>query len=186
MILRHIPNALTIARLLAIVPFLSFLYSQEYVYAFYTFVLAGLTDGVDGWLARYFQWQSVLGSFLDPLADKLLIAVSFLSLALIGKLPGWLVALVFMRDLTISIGVIAWYWFIRKKIEFSPTYLSKLNTLLQLTLVTLCLFELAFFTFAPYLTETLILITTFTTTVSYIDYVWTWGKKACASTHATK
>ena len=186
MILRHLPNALTLARLLAIIPFLTFLYQQEYVFAFYTFVLAGLTDGLDGWLARSFSWQSMLGSFLDPLADKLLIALSFLSLAFIGKLPGWLVALVFMRDFTISLGVIAWYWFIRKKIEFNPTRLSKLNTVLQLSLVTLCLFELAFFTFAPYLKETLMYLTAITTAASYIDYVWTWGKKACENTHAAK
>lgn len=186
MILRHIPNALTLIRLVLIAPFLWLLYREEYVNAFYIFMLAGFTDGLDGWLARYFRWQSLFGSFVDPLADKLLIASSFISLALIGTLPWWLVILVFSRDLTISFGVLAWYWFIQRKLDFQPTMLSKINTLLQIALITLCLFELAFFKFAPYLVETLIILTTVTTTWTYIDYVWTWGKKACINSHLAK
>ncbi|AHE68270.1 CDP-alcohol phosphatidyltransferase family protein [Legionella oakridgensis] len=181
MILKHLPNTLTISRLLLIIPFLVFLYQQEYSCAFYTFFLAGVTDGLDGWLARHFHWQSTFGSFIDPLADKLLIASSFISLALLGQLPWWLVLLVFLRDITISLGVIAWYWFIQRKLDFAPTRISKLNTVLQLTLVTLCLFELAFVKFIPYLIETLIIFTALTTAGSFIDYVWTWGKKACSS-----
>lgn len=186
MILKNLPNALTLMRLVLIAPFLVFLYHQDYVDAFYTFIIAGFTDGLDGWLARYFHWQSLLGSFIDPLADKLLIASSFISLALIGMLPWWLVILVFLRDLTISFGVLAWYWFIQRKLDFKPTILSKINTILQLALLTTCLFELAFSQFSPYLLETLILLTTMTTASTFIDYVWTWGKKACINTHLAK
>ena len=186
MILRHIPNALTITRLVLIAPFLVFIYQQEYLSAFYVFFAAGVTDGLDGLLARHFNWQSLLGSFIDPLADKLLIASSFISLALIGKLPWWLVLLVFSRDLTISFGVVAWYWLVQRKLDFKPTLLSKLNTLLQLSLITFCLFELAFFKFPPFLIESLILLTAVTTAGTYIDYVWTWGRKACAKTRQAK
>ncbi len=186
MMIRHIPNVLTLIRLVLIAPFLVSLYQQAYVNAFYIFILAGCTDGLDGWLARYFHWQSLFGSFIDPLADKLLIAASFISLAFIGKLPWWLVILVFLRDLTISFGVVAWYWLVQRKLDFKPTTLSKINTVLQLTLLTLCLFELAFFKFAPYLVETLVLLTTMTTATTYIDYVWTWGKKACTDIHLVK
>ena len=178
MILKHIPNALTLFRLGLIAPFLIFLYQQEYVNSFYTFILAGLTDGLDGILARRFGWQSFFGSFVDPLADKLLIASSFISLALIGILPWWLVALVFLRDLTISMGVVAWYYFIRRKLDFIPTSLSKINTALQLALVTSCLFELAFFQFPSYVRNTLICLTTLTTAITYIDYMCTWSRKA--------
>src|SRR5260221_624177 len=136
MILKHIPNALTLFRLTLIAPFLMYLYHQEYACAFYTFMLAGFTDGLDGWLARRFHWQSFFGSFIDPLADKLLVASSFISLALIGSLPWWLVILVFLRDFTISMGVVAWYLFIQRKLDFVPTQLSKFNTALQLALVT--------------------------------------------------
>ncbi|KTC76885.1 phosphatidylglycerophosphate synthase [Legionella brunensis] len=154
--------------------------------AFYAFLIAGLTDGFDGWLARYFQWQSPLGSFIDPMADKLLVASSFISLALIGSLPWWLVVLVFLRDLTISFGVLAWFWFIQRQLDFEPTLLSKINTSLQLVLVTLCLFELAFFTFATYLVDILTFLTAVTTAASYLDYVWTWGKKAYSRNAANK
>ena len=177
-ILRHIPNVLTIGRLLLILPFLWHLYVGEFVEAFYIFMLAGLTDGLDGWLARHYNWSTPLGSFIDPLADKLLVASSFISLALLESLPWWLVILVFLRDLTISFGVLAWYLLISKPINFEPTRLSKFNTGLQLLLVTLCLFQLAFFEFSPYVLFSLILLTAVTTAATYIDYVWTWGRKA--------
>ena len=186
MILRHLPNVLTLIRLVLIAPFVVFLYQKNYVDAFYMFLLAGFTDGLDGWLARHFHWQSLFGSFIDPLSDKLLIASSFIALALIGTLPWWLVILVFLRDLTISLGVLAWYYFVQKQLDFKPTYLSKINTILQLSLVTLCLFEQAFFQVAPHLVETLIVLTAITTTSTYINYVWTWGKKAYFSTQFSK
>lgn len=178
MILKHIPNTLTVLRLVLIVPFLMYLYQHEYVTAFYIFIAAGLTDGLDGWLARHFSWQSFFGSFADPLADKLLIASSFISLALLGELPWWLVVIVFLRDFTISMGVLAWYYFIQKQLDFEPTLLSKFNTTFQLALVTLCLFELAYFAFPEYCVNTLIYLTAFTTTITYLDYIWTWGRKA--------
>lgn len=181
--LKHIPNTLTFIRLILIIPFLVYLYHKDYVSAFYVFIVAGFTDGIDGWLARYFHWQSALGSFIDPLADKLLVASSFISLSLIGALPWWLVILVFARDLTISLGVIAWYWFVQRKLDFAPTFLSKINTSLQLILVTVCLFELAFFKFNFRLIDGLIILTTITTVVTYVHYVWTWSRKACSVSH---
>lgn len=186
MILKHIPNALSLFRLALIAPFLMYLYHQEYVSAFYTFILAGVTDGFDGWLARRYHWQSFLGSFVDPLADKLLVASSFISLALIGLLPWWLVVLVFLRDVSISLGVVIWYWFIQKKLDFEPSFLSKLNTTFQLFLVVLCLFQLAYFQFPSYVIDFVILLTAATTATTYIDYMVTWGKKACSKKEQTK
>lgn len=171
MILKHIPNALTLIRLGLIIPFVLYLFEAQYQAAFYIFILAGLSDGLDGWLARHFHWQSFFGSFVDPMADKLLVAASFISLALLGSLPWWLVVLVFLRDFTISMGVLAWYWFIRRKLDFEPTFLSKLNTSLQLILVTFCLFELAYFKFASYLINSLIYLTALTTCITYIHYL---------------
>lgn len=185
MILKNIPNALTITRLALTLPFLIFLNNQQYTNALYVFLIAGFTDGLDGWLARYFNWQSIIGSFIDPLADKLLIASSFISLAFIGALPWWLVILVFLRDITLSFGAVAWYYFIQRRLEFKPTMLSKINTLLQLMLVTMCLFDLAFFKVSLILTDVLIVLTATTTSITYIDYVWTWGRKACSGNHQT-
>ena len=178
MILKYLPNALTLFRLGLIAPFVIFLYRHEYANSFYTYMAAGLTDGLDGYLARKFQWQSFFGSFIDPLADKLLIASSFISLALIGILPWWLVILVFIRDLTISLAIVAWYHFIRRKLDLKPTFLSKINTALQLGLVTSCLFELAFFRFPGFVQNTLIGLTTLTTTITFVDYIYIGTKKA--------
>lgn len=178
MILRHIPNMLTITRLVLIIPFLMCLSQQQYIHSFYIFIFAGFTDGLDGFLARHFKWQSAFGSFTDPLSDKLLIASSFIALALIGKLPWWLVILVFLRDLTISLGVLFWYYVIQKQLNFRPTFLSKINTVLQLALVTLCLFELAYLKINPMFLNGLIMVTGLTTASTFVDYVWTWGKKA--------
>lgn len=176
--LKHLPNILTISRLILIPFFLVLIYKQEFTGAFYLFMIAGVTDGLDGWLARKFNWRSTFGSFIDPLSDKLLIASSFISLVYINSIPLWLVVLVFMRDISISFGVLAWYCFIKQPIDFKPTLISKLNTFFQISLVILCLWELAFFTKYPTLQANLILLTTITTSVSFIDYVWTWGRKA--------
>ena len=178
MILKNIPNALTLFRLGLILPFVLYLFNHQYSEAFYVFILAGLTDGLDGWLARLFHWQSFFGYFVDPMADKLLVAASFISLALIGILPWWLVALVFLRDLTISIGVLGWYWFRQRNLDLMPTLLSKCNTALQLLFVTLCLFELAYFKFPSYLINSLIYLTAFTTSITYIHYLWVGYHKA--------
>lgn len=178
--LKNIPNALTTCRLVLIAPFLFALYRQSYMLAFYLYLLAGFTDGLDGWLARLYKWQSSFGSFIDPLADKLLIAASFIALALMGLLPWWLVILVFMRDVTISMGVVAWYCFVPREIDLKPTILSKINTVVQIWLVTLCLFELAFYKFDYQYITYFIILTTVTTSLTYVNYVWTWGKKACA------
>lgn len=175
--LRYLPNIITCLRLLLIIPFLIALSDDEFLWAFYLFITAGISDGIDGWLARQFNWQSKLGGFIDPLADKLLIACSFISLAYLGYLPWWLVALVFFRDIVITGGVIAWYRLFGH-IDFEPTVLSKSNTVLQIMLVLFTLYGLAY---QPIVKEVMLLLTaltTLTTTMSFIDYVWYWGRRA--------
>ena len=174
---------LSVFRLLLIGPFLTYLYSKHYDYAFYVFILAGLTDGIDGWLARQFQWLTPFGRFIDPLADKLLVTASFISLALLGKLPWWLVILVFLRDATISIGVLFWYKCIERSFNFMPSMLSKLNTAVQILLVAICLLDMAFPPISPNPISFLIYLTALTTTITYIDYAWTWGRRTCSIKH---
>lgn len=176
--LKQIPNALTIIRLLLIAPFLICLFHQQFPYAFYIFLIAGVTDALDGWLARGFSWQSNVGKLIDPMADKLLISASFISLAILSVLPWWLVILIFARDCTISLGAIAWYLLISKNADLKPTYISKVNTVLQLTLVMLCLYDQAFALNLPLLMQVFLGLTAMTTSISFLDYVWTWGRKA--------
>lgn len=177
MMLRNLPNAMTLLRMVLIVPFLYFLSRQEFVSAFYLFVFAGFTDAMDGWLARFFRWQSAFGTLIDPIADKLLIASSFIALAMMGYLPWWLVSLVFLRDLAIALGVYVWYVTIHQRLILRPTYLSKINTVIQLSLVVVCLYEQAFGPLSFPLYRILLTMTTFTTSFSFIDYAWIWFKK---------
>jgi cardiolipin synthase len=177
--LKHIPNALTLFRLSVIPPFLLFLYYAQYELAFFTFILAGLSDALDGWLARHYQWQTRFGFFLDPFADKLLVAASFIALALLQQLPWWLVVLVFLRDFNIMLGIVVWHFVMQRSIDFSATWISKLNTTLQLIIITLCLFELAYYQFpSPFMTIW-IYLTALTTGISYLDYARIWIMRAC-------
>lgn len=184
--LKYLPNLFTLTRFFLIVPFLFFFYQKSYDYALYIFVIAGFTDGLDGWLARQFNWQSRLGLILDPIADKVLIVLSFVCLALINQMPWWLIELVLFRDMSILLGIFAWYRVMRRGLEFKPTWLSKINTFIELFLVSYCLFELSFFNAFMPLKTILISVVALTTTGSYIEYMWMWAKKAAISQLRTK
>ncbi len=176
--LKYLPNAFTILRFLLVLPFLFFFCQKNYANAFYIFLFAGFTDGVDGWLARQFSWQSTLGLILDPIADKLLIVSSFIALALMSKIPWWLIELVLFRDFSILLGVLAWYRVMGRGLEFKPTQLSKINTVIEFLLISYCLFEQAFYWFCGPLKYILIGLVAFTTTASYVEYMWMWAKRA--------
>ena len=107
MIPRWLPNAITIARMVAALPLLALLVSGRYPQAFWLAVIAGSTDALDGWLAKRYQCRSVIGGILDPVADKLLLSVCFYGLWWVGELPGWLTAVVLGRDLVILAGAFA-------------------------------------------------------------------------------
>ena len=176
--LKQIPNALTIIRLILIAPFLICLFHDHYACAFYICLIAAVSDVLDGLLARWFAWQTYLGKIIDPMADKLLIATSFISLAMLHILPWWLVILIFSRDCIITLGFLAWCFFIPKKPDLKPTNISKMNTVLQMSLVVLCLAEQGFAFQVPHLLPIMIGLTAMTTVITLCDYVWTWGRKA--------
>ncbi|MFY8134104.1 MAG: CDP-alcohol phosphatidyltransferase family protein, partial [Aquimonas sp.] len=107
--LRHLPNALTILRLLLVPPLAVLLLRGEYESALWVAAIAGLTDALDGALARMFRWQSWLGGVLDPLADKLLVVTGYACLWWQNVIPDWLAALVALRDLVIVAGATVWH-----------------------------------------------------------------------------
>lgn len=179
---KQLPNLLTAGRLCSIVPFLFFFFEKKFEIALYVFLAAGLTDALDGWLARHFHWQSLLGLFLDPIADKLLIVLSFFSLAWVQILPWWLIILVLFRDLSILVGVLAWYYVMRREIDFKPSILSKINTFMELLLVCYCLLSLVFALQHPWILDALIGVVALTTILSHVGYLWMWAKKASVQT----
>ena len=107
---RDLPNLISFARILLSLPIVWLLYEREFSYALILFAVAGFSDGLDGFLAKHFHWQSHLGGLLDPLADKALLMSSFLVLGGLGLIPIWLVILVIFRDLTIMGGALYYHF----------------------------------------------------------------------------
>jgi len=132
-----LPNIISFARLCAVPFAIWFVLHAHFGTAFTLFALAGISDAVDGWLARR-RGGSVLGSILDPLADKALMVGMYVTLAVIGQLPDWLAMLVVFRDLVIVGGVVL-LWMSAQPMLIRPLEVSKANTALQIALVAVVL-----------------------------------------------
>jgi len=129
--LRHIPNLICIMRMLLVAPIVMSLLDKNYPQALWLIVIAGLSDGLDGFLARRFNWTSRVGGLLDPFADKLLFVSVFASLTYMGLVPLWLFAVVIGRDSIIVSGAMA-YEFLIGPVEPRPSKVGKLNTVMAL------------------------------------------------------
>ena len=174
--LRNIPNLLCILRMFLTVPVAWMILAGNPVAALALFFIAGFTDGLDGFLAKRFRWQTELGGILDPLADKLLMFSSFVCLWAIGAVPAWLLLAVVGRDLVIVAGAVT-YRARRGPFEASPTRISKLNSALQLLFALLTLIRLASGFPPPAALEILAWLVLATTVVSGTDYVVSWTKR---------
>jgi len=171
--LRHLPNLITCIRFILIGPILGCLLTKSYPLAFYLFVIAGLSDGLDGFLARFFNWTTPLGALLDPLADKLLLMGSFIVLAYLKQIPLGLTMTVIGRDIWIMGGALLYrYWV--GPLDYKPVWISKLNTFFQLVLVSLLIIKLAFFELRIELIQRIIEAVFVTTLLSFIQYTWMW------------
>ena len=172
--LRHqIPNLLTLARIAAVPVLILFLYEGRYGAALAVFVLAGITDGLDGWIAKRFKCVTRLGSILDPLADKILIVSTYVMLVLAGDLPFWLILLIGFRDLGIIAGVLVLNT-LNGHVQMQPSLLSKVNTFLQISLVILVMVErIGLIVLGP-AAEILLWFVAVTTVASAIHYVYFW------------
>lgn len=133
-----IPNLITLARILLVPVVVWAIASGEMLFAFLLFVAAGVSDIVDGFLAKRFGMTSELGAFLDPLADKILIVSVYAALGITGAIPGWLVILVVSRDLMI-VGAVMLSWLVGSPVEMKPHTVSKLNTAAQIVFAGLVL-----------------------------------------------
>ncbi len=127
----NIPNMISLGRVLSVPVVFWLLLSGRYQAAFFLFVAAGVSDAIDGWLAKRYNWQTELGAYLDPLADKLLIVCIFVAMGWRGELPSWLVIAVVSRDLLIVTGVML-AWLLDHPVIIKPLIVSKLNTFAQL------------------------------------------------------
>lgn len=174
---RDIPNLITGLRILLVAPFLWLLLEERYGAALALFVIAGVSDALDGFLAKYYGWASELGGLLDPIADKLLLMGAILALGWLNELPGWLVALVIARDLVIVGGAVAYHLRI-ERFHATPLTISKLNTLTQLLLVGAVIVHYGLTPLPAWLLTGGIYLTALTTFWSGAAYVWRWGRLA--------
>lgn len=170
--LRHLPNLISCFRIALVVPLIVAIFSDRYEFALVVAGLAGVSDGVDGWLARRFRWQSRLGSILDPVADKLMLVGCMVALGWLHEAPRWVVAIVVLRDAVITLGALAWHRVLRN-FEARPSWLSKATTVAQIGFVLLVLAAQTFDWRVPMAIP--VWIVAILTVASGVDYVVRWG-----------
>jgi cardiolipin synthase (CMP-forming) len=176
---RHLPNLISAIRILLVWPIVTALLARDSRTALLLIVIAGASDGLDGYLAKRFHWQSRVGGILDPLADKLLLVAAFLTLAYQGLAPVWLAAVVVLRDVVIISGGVAFEFLIRP-VEPEPSPVSKVNTGAQLLFLVAVLGADAFGWPPPGWIVALGAAVLVTCAVSGLDYVMRWARLAMA------
>ena len=166
----NIPNILTLVRLLCAPLFVILLLQDLRVHALLVFTLAGITDGLDGWIARWLDQRTLLGAYLDPAADKLLLVSAFICLAMAGIIPDWLAVVVLSRDILIVVGI-AIFSIAQKKVHMRPSRVSKCTTAAQTMMVIAALAVSIFAEFA-WVRIVLIWVTATLTVVSGLHYLY--------------
>lgn len=169
----HIPNLLTVLRIVATPVIVILLKYELFPQALLVFVLAGVSDGLDGYIAKRFNYQSRLGAILDPVADKLLLVTCFIVLTVMTYLPFWLLVVVAFREIVIVGGYLLLAT-LEDEVKMSPTLVSKLNTVLQICLVAAVLIQLGFGLTLGYAVPSLVVMVAVTSVLSGIHYVWVW------------
>ena len=170
----NLPNLITLARLLSVPLAIWLILGERYTAAFWLFVAAGLSDALDGYIAKRFDRRTRLGALLDPAADKALLTGVYVTLWIVGQLPGWLIFLVVLRDVLIVLGFVLIHATAAPK-RFDPLYISKVNTLVQLALVAFVLARGVGIE-AESVKWALILAAAATTVLSGLSYLVRWAR----------
>lgn len=169
-----IPNLITVARIILVPVFIMLFLDQRFALALLVFLVAGLSDGLDGFLARVLHQRTQLGAMLDPLADKLLVATAYVCLGMGALIPSWLAVLVVSRDMLIVGGLaLLHFWGVSVRDRIAPTVLSKINTCGQIALIVAVLAQYSFALPWQALIHVLIVTATVTTTLSGAHYIFT-------------
>ncbi|MDH4322384.1 MAG: CDP-alcohol phosphatidyltransferase family protein [Desulfobulbaceae bacterium] len=165
----NVANAITVLRILLIPLLVIFLIENEPRFAFLVFLAAGISDGLDGFVARVFKQKTLVGAYLDPIADKLLLNTAFVTMAVLGILPAWLAVVVVSRDVIIVAGIGVLMLFDRP-LQIQPSLVSKATTCLQLCLVGVFL-GLQYLPILARLERPLVYLTAIFTLLSGLHYV---------------
>lgn len=174
--LRHLPNAISAARLLSALPIGWLLVAELYVWAFAVLLVAGLSDALDGWLVRRYGWHSRLGAWLDPAADKALMLAIYLAVALNGLIPMWLFWLVIGRDVWLTVMTFV-YQRVVGPLDVQPLVISKINTALQILLVLVAVLKVGVLAIETTWVALLSVIVAATTVLSGLAYTLLWGAR---------
>jgi cardiolipin synthase len=183
--LATIPNVICVLRMVLAVPIVWLLAEGQYGATLILFAIAAVSDALDGYLAKTFNWATELGKVLDPVADKLLLVSVFITLTWLGLIPLWLAAVAVGRDVIIGVG--AWvYKEMFGPVEGRPTMPSKLNTLVQLLFVIAVVGRAAYPAVPEWLIIALGVMVFVTTVVSGVDYIRIYVRKAIAVSDARR
>ena len=179
---KDIPNLISIGRILLVLPIVAVLLDQRFGLALILFAIAGISDALDGFIAKHYHFESRLGSILDPLADKLLLVASFASLTWLGFIPAWLLWLVLARDIVIVLGGVA-YHYLYGQFQLMPLWSSKINTLFQIVLVfTIILKQYTGFVITEWIDYGIWLVV-ISIIISGAEYIVIWGRRAWQQHH---
>ncbi len=176
-LLSLLPNLITLARLLAVPLMIFALLEQSFVFAFWLFLAAGISDALDGLIAKQFGAVTEIGAYLDPIADKALLVSVYVTLGHLGVIDAWLVILIVSRDLMIVGGAIL-FQTLTQSLKMEPLWISKANTAFQIVLALAVLAESGFEVTLPWATETLTWVVAATTILSGGAYTFKWGLRA--------
>ena len=170
-------NIITVVRLLFTPIIIWLIFSSYYYLGLIFFVLSGLSDALDGFIAKQFNQRTILGSYLDPVADKTLIVSSILALGYMGAIPSWLIILIVSRDLAI-LGAVIISWLVERSLKIEPIISSKINTFLQIFYIGLILLNLSSKEEIIYLNifilPTFSILIAFSTLTSWFSYLILW------------
>jgi cardiolipin synthase len=172
-LMSYLPNIITLFRIAMVPVLILLLKEQAYLAALLVFALAGVSDGLDGYLAKRFDCQTHLGAVLDPVADKLLLVSSYVMLTVLHQIPFWLLLTVAFRDFLIVGGYLV-YVSLHGPVRMRPSYLSKFNTVMQITLVVTVLGGRALGLPLTGVVSGLVYVVFVTTVVSGGHYLWQW------------
>ena len=172
-LIRHIPNLLTLLRMCAAPVLILCLTDRNYGLGALIFLIAAVTDALDGWIAKKFGCVTQLGAILDPIADKMLIITAYIVLSLLGDIPLWLVLIVGFRDLGIVGGYLI-LQIIRTQMPPQPSILSKLNTVAQITFVLSVMLNRVSWVSLSEIVTMLLWLVTATTCLSGFHYMYRW------------
>lgn len=170
-----LPNLITLARLLLTPLVVLMIESQRFAEAFLIFVVAGISDAIDGFIARRFNLRTELGAYLDPVADKALLVSIYVALSVFGAVPSWLTIAVVARDVMI-IGALMISWLMNKPVAIRPLWISKANTAAQIAFAAAVLGAKAFqFTLGPWFTVSVVAVAALTL-ASLAAYLALWAR----------